>query len=254
MNVFDRILGRRKRTSEAFTAALASEGAALAKHRERIAAADGAEQAALEAGDKPALKAAQDERRDAEADAKICEHTIRKLQEGLTEAQDRERREDLATRVARHRFDKAALGERVAGEYVEHATAIGALLSGLRASEKAEEQLSAEARELGERVDFGPHPEACRRQPGTWVGTWPREEGGVYQGPVEDAPRGMFRWEGDKPVPAREGVTVRYRPGYVPESLVKTVDLPALRYGEKDFYRAPEEVPPALPVAGMGRV
>jgi hypothetical protein len=103
------------------------------------------------------------------------------------------------------------------------AAGIAALLSALRASEKAEEELAAEARELGERVDFGPHPEMCRREPIRWRVSYPNPEGtGVIGGTPESAPRGAIRWEGDTSVPNRPDVRLERRGGEWPDSLVST--------------------------------
>jgi hypothetical protein len=146
---------------------------------------------------------------------------------------------------AKFEADKAALATRSADltrrlqtEFPEHAKALAGLLNDVRNFERAHDDLEKLGRELG-RDDWGvTHPENFRRSAGYWSGAWPNPSGhGVIQGPAKDAPRGMFKWEGDTPIPAREGVRVSYRPAPPTPSLVHETRIP-------DHYSPPEVIRP----------
>lgn len=237
MRIVDRLLGRRKRTSETIQSEIIAQEVALLDAQSRTSVAIAGRDAAIEEGDKGALMAAEAAHRDARADIEICEHAICKLREALVQAQDSEGREALRVSAEALRVRKADLQHRIRTEYPEAAQVIGRLMTDLVEAERLDATLLARARELGESVDLGRHPEAFRSSEGRWSGSWPSPSGsGVVQGPVGDAPRGTFVWVDDAPVPTIPEAQAFWRQGASPECLVTKVRLPAVLSGEAAFY------------------
>ncbi|WP_160140579.1 hypothetical protein [Blastochloris tepida] len=50
----------------------------------------------------------------------------------------------------------------------------------------------------------------------------------------------MFKWDGDKPTPVRDGVSVDYRPAPAPESLAHEARIPGHYAPPVEFHLPPD--------------
>lgn len=249
MNFIRKIFGGKVPTAagvaDRIAAIEAERSAALA--REAAARTRLADLASLTDEEHDAAESAQAEGR---RSASRAEAQIAELRTAQAEAEAREEREAFDRDVAVHEREIDELAARIEREYPELAEKLGALMSAHHANKARGEALADRARSFGK--SYWPRSaEAFRRpSPQTWRASWPNPDdvvGGVVAGNAENAPRGTIRWQDGEPVPAREGVTVKARRREYPRPLLNAIThLPALHYGEPDYWQAPADPQPAF--------
>lgn len=247
MNFISKFFGGKPPTSdgvaESIAAVDAERRAALA--RESAAKARLSDLANLTDEEHAAAEDAQAEGRRAAARA---EAQLGQLRTAQAEAEAREEREAFDRDVAAHQRETDELAARIEREYPALAEGLAALMSAHHTNKVRGEALIRQARSLGK--SYQPRsPEAFRRaSPQTWSVTYPSPEGGFrIKTDAESAPRGMIRWVGGEPVPARDDVMVTPRLREHPRTLLSAIThLPALHYGEPDYWQAPADPQPVL--------
>lgn len=236
MILLNKLLGRKKQSSETISNELAAQAAQLNDARHRVEIAKKAREAALDQLDKAGMKAAEEAQADAERDVALAERAITALQAALAEQAALEEREDFRREIGEAEAAAAELRNRILHDYPAAAGVLGAIAEDLRTYYRRRDELQDRGRKLGEPVALS-SPEDFRSPPTRWSITYPNPDGdGVISTGADNVPRGVIRWEDGVPVPAREGVRVEKRVAPHKDSLATAIGtLPGLRYDDPDF-------------------
>lgn len=132
MDLLDKLLGRRKRTSETISSELATYAASLTEARNRAGNAKTAREAALDQLDKAGMKAAEEAQANAKRDVALVERAIMTLQAALEEQNALEERESFLNEVTDYQADANELASWVENNYPVLAAEIGANLANLQ--------------------------------------------------------------------------------------------------------------------------
>jgi hypothetical protein len=235
MNLVSRLFGKKPPTSTAISDELAKHGGALSAVEQRIAKAAADRKAALEGADNDALRIADEARAVAERDREITEHAIARLQTLHAERVDVEHKEAFAATVEAHNVRRRALNTKIEAKYPGAAALLAGIADELDELHREGDRLRREAASYGEPIKLD-DPEACRRAPKHFTVRWGVSDGTCVIGSPGDAPRGAIRWDGDRPVAARDDVTVTvHTPDRAPSLRDAIGSLPGLRDGEASF-------------------
>lgn len=233
MSILDRLLGKKKRTPAIVDAEIAAQTAILAEARHRVDEHRQAREAALDALDKVALKAADDARTDAGWDIEIAERVIAALESEKIKALDAQAREALRAEIAAYSTDADNLAERLVAAYPKAAGTINEIVHGLIALEARRRKLEGRAREIGEPAKLRNPEDVRQNAPVRWSAYWPNPNGhGVIKGPAEDAPDGCIRWEGGRPMAIGDDVRLEaVFPPLLPSLIYDLGNIPGLHGG-----------------------